>query len=105
MPTSREIEYQLHPQRDALYNELHIRPFHNLSTPQQITHLAANAQLPELAKSFELICELCRRYEVNQPQPGAVVSGQEPGTLTPPRPGQCRMPDRAGLTSASTVLS
>ena len=79
MSTSREIKYQLHPLRDALYNELHIRPFHNLGTPQQVTHMAALAQLPELAKSFDLICDLCRRYGVNTPQAGAVAYHQDFG--------------------------
>ncbi len=79
MSTSREIKYQLHPQREALYNELHIRPFYNLSTPQQITHLAASAQGPELAKSFDMICDLCRRYEVHTPQSGAVAFHQDFG--------------------------
>jgi len=82
MPTSREIKYQLHPLRDALYNELHIRPFHDLGTPQQVTHLAAIAQLPELAKSFDLICDLCRRYGVNTPQAGAVAYHQNFGKFS-----------------------
>ena len=40
MAKCSRIEYQLHPLRDALYNELHIRPFYSLESPQQITHLA-----------------------------------------------------------------
>lgn len=72
MPGAREAEYQFHPQRDALYNELHIRPFHPLSSPQQITHLAACAQREELNTSYQQICELCRRYQVNQPPADAV---------------------------------
>ncbi|HEY5674452.1 MAG TPA: DUF3422 domain-containing protein [Malonomonas sp.] len=82
MPTSREIKYQLHPLRDALYNELHIRPFNDLGTPQLVTHMAAIAQQPELAKSFDLICDLCRRYGVNTPQAGAVAYHQDFGKFT-----------------------
>lgn len=82
MPSAREINCQLHPQREALYNELHIRPFHNLGTPQQVTHLAALAQGAELAKAFDALCDLCRRYEVNTPQLGAVAYHQVFGDFT-----------------------
>lgn len=82
MSGAREAEYQLHPQREALYNELHIRPFHPLSSPQQISHLAACAQGEELAISHQLICDLCRRYEVNQPPAGAVSFYQNFGDFT-----------------------
>ena len=69
----KSIEYQLHPLRDALYNELHIRPFYSLGTPQKITHLAANCKdREELDRSYELLCDLCRRYDVNQPMADSV---------------------------------
>lgn len=74
------IEYQLHPLRETLYNELHIRPFHKVETPQLITHLVACCNnREELEQSFELLCELCRRYEVNQPQTDTVVYHQNFG--------------------------
>ncbi len=74
------IEYQLHPLRDTLYNELHIRPFHKIETPQQITHLVACCEdHAELERSFELLEELCRRYEVNQPQSDTVAYHQDFG--------------------------
>lgn len=82
MSEACEIGYQLHPLRDALYAELHIRPFHNLSTPQQLTHLAACVQPDAQDTTFELLCELCRRYSVNQPQSGAVAFYQEFGDFT-----------------------
>ncbi len=82
MSGARTVEYQQHPQRNALYNELHIRPFHPLSCPQQISHLAACAQREELYKSYELICDLCRRYEVNQPAADAVSFQQTFGDFT-----------------------
>ncbi|WP_303720531.1 DUF3422 family protein [Malonomonas rubra] len=72
MSGAKTVEYQFHPQREALYNELHIRPFHPLSTPQQISHLAACAQRHELTTSYQRICELCQRYNVNQPTAEAV---------------------------------
>ncbi len=77
------IEYQLHPLREALYNELHIRPFHALESPQQVTHLAACCSNPQaLEKSHNLITELCRRYEINPPQTDAVTFYQSFGNFT-----------------------
>ncbi len=73
MPGSQTIDYQFHPLRETLYNELHIRPFYTLEPPQQMTHLAACCtRQDELEEAFELLCDLCRRYDVNQPQPGTV---------------------------------
>ena len=77
------IHYQLHPLREALYNELHIRPFHTLDSPQQVTHLAACCENPQvLEKSYDLISELCKRYEINPPQADAVTFYQDFGNFT-----------------------
>lgn len=74
------IEYNLHPLRDTLYNELHIRPFHKVDTPQQITHLVSCCEdHNELDRALELLCELCTRYEVNQPQEDTVAYHQNFG--------------------------
>ncbi len=68
MARNRPIEYTLHPLREELYNELHIRPFYLLSSPQQVTHVAGSCNnREELLKSYELLCDLCRRYDVNIP--------------------------------------
>ncbi len=68
------FEYQLHPLRETLYNELHLRPFHTLTSPQQISHIAAGCVSPEeLEQSYDLLCELCRRYNINSPQSGTVT--------------------------------
>lgn len=80
MAKCSRIEYQLHPLRETLYNELHIRPFHKIESPQQITHLVSCcADHDELAQSFDLLCDLCRRYEVNQPQADTVAFHQDFG--------------------------
>ncbi|MDA3903022.1 MAG: DUF3422 domain-containing protein [Desulfuromusa sp.] len=80
MAKCSRIEYRLHPLRDTLYNELHIRPFHSLESPQQITHLAACCTSPEdLKKSYDLLCELCKRYGINPPQNDAVTYHQNFG--------------------------
>lgn len=77
------IVYPLHPLREALYNELHIRPFHTLEAPQRITHLVSCcAGQDELTRSYELLCELCRRYEVNQPQSDSVAYYQNFGDFS-----------------------
>ena len=82
MSGARTAEYRQHPQRDALYNELHVRPFHPISSPQQITHLAACAQADELDLAYQQICELCQRYNVNQPAEDAASFDQDFGEFT-----------------------
>ncbi len=68
------IVYKLHPYREALYNELHTRPFYELSAPHQISHLAATCEDPtDLAEAYQWLCELCRRYQINAPQPDTVA--------------------------------
>ncbi len=73
MAKKKPIEYSLHPLREELYNELHIRPFYLLSSPQQVTHIAGCCKnREELEQSYELLCELCRRYDVNIPKQNSV---------------------------------
>lgn len=65
------MDCKSHPLRTALYDELHIRPFHIVSTPQQISHLAFRAQKKEQRRAFEDLCELCRLYDIQAPDPKA----------------------------------
>lgn len=65
------LSSKAHPLREDLYNELHIRPFHRLATPQQISHLAFRAQSHEKRQAFALLCELCQRYDIPRPDPEA----------------------------------
>jgi len=58
-----------HPLRGALYDELHVRPFHVVSTPQKISHLAIKAQKKDQDRAFELLCELCHHYNIHLPHP------------------------------------
>lgn len=76
------LPFSTHPLRDSLYDELHARPFAVISTPQQITHLAFKAQPHELEEAYGLLCELCRRYSVNQPAPETVSYQQDFGEFT-----------------------
>lgn len=71
------LPFSTHPLRNSLYEELHSRPFHLVSTPQQISHLAFKAQPQETALAFELLCDLCRRYSVNLPAPGMAFYQQQ----------------------------
>ncbi len=82
MSESQTLSYRVHPLRDALYNELHIRPFHNISIPQQVTYLAACADRTELHRAYALICDLCKRYNVNQPPADAVAYHQSFGEFS-----------------------
>lgn len=76
------LPFSTHPLRDALYDELHARPFHLVATPQKLTHLAFRAEATELDAAFTLLCDLCRRYSVNQPAPETVSFIQEFGRFS-----------------------
>ena len=67
------VEYHFHPLREALYNELHIRPFYTLGPPQLMTHLAACCdRQDQLEQALDLLRDLCRRYDVSQPMADTV---------------------------------
>ena len=76
------LPFPTHPLRDSLYDELHARSFQIVSTPQQISHLSIKAEPGELNEAFGLICELCRRYSVNQPGEEAASFQQDCGRFT-----------------------
>lgn len=61
------IDCKPHPLRETLYNELHTRPFYAIKTPQQFSFLAICAQHKEQEQAFDLLCQLCRRYNVLEP--------------------------------------
>ncbi len=76
------LPFAIHPLRNALYDELHARPFHLVTTPQQITHLAFRAEPAEMDAAFGQLCDLCRRYSANQPAPGSGFFQQDLGQFT-----------------------
>lgn len=76
------LPFSTHPLRAALYDELHARPFQMISAPQQMTHLAFRAEPAEMTQAFELVCDLCRRYSVNQPTSDEVSYQQDFGEFT-----------------------
>ncbi len=65
------LPFSTHPLRNGLYDELHARPFHLVTTPQQLSHLAFRADASDTDTAFNLVCDLCRRYSINQPGPEA----------------------------------
>ncbi len=79
MSKNKMTEYTLHPLRDTLYNELHVRPFYPLESPQQVTYLAAISTPDALKKAFSLLCRLCKRYEITPPQEDTVTFHQNFG--------------------------
>lgn len=82
MSSYRNLPFKTHPLREAIYDELHIRPFHVVSTPHQISHLAARANKEEQERAFDHLCELCRRYSANLPNPKVVIFQQDFGDFT-----------------------
>ncbi|WP_429884479.1 DUF3422 family protein [Geoalkalibacter halelectricus] len=76
------LPFSTHPLRDSLYDELHARPFQIITTPQQITHLAFAAEPRQIDAAFALLCDLCRRYSVNQPNPETVSYFQDFGEFS-----------------------
>ncbi len=66
-----QLKCKSHPLRSALYDELHVRPFHSIATPHRISHLAIRTRPEERAPSFRMLNDLCRRYNKHLPDPKA----------------------------------
>jgi uncharacterized membrane-anchored protein len=79
---SKNFRFSSHPLRDALYDELHARPFQILSTPHQLSHLAFKAEPAEQESALALVCKLCRRYRVTPPAADAVSFQQDLGDFS-----------------------
>jgi len=60
-----------HPLRNLLSNEVHARPFELLSGPVRATHLALVSSDETLDQEYQLLCELCQRYNAPVPAVGA----------------------------------
>lgn len=57
----------IHPMREKLYNELHNRPFHLLSSPAQLTHIAIQHDGKLVDEEHQFLSQLCERFQVNSP--------------------------------------
>ena len=82
MKNFAHMNCKAHPLRAALYNELHIRPFHIIATPQQISYLAFRARKQEQDQAFELLGELCRRYNIHLPDSKSTSFLQDFGSFS-----------------------
>lgn len=72
-PVTKTVEQLLpvtHPDREAIYSELHARPFPVMASPVRITHLAMQLTEEQREQDQAHISELCRRYGVSQPSAG-----------------------------------
>lgn len=59
---------QMHPMREALYSELHSRPFQVIPSPARITHLAVMCDSDQSASQFEHLKELYEHFGVAPPE-------------------------------------
>jgi uncharacterized membrane-anchored protein len=57
----------IHPLREKLYSELHNRPFHSITNPAQITHIAIQHEGKLKQQEYDFISLLCNRFQVNSP--------------------------------------
>ncbi len=57
----------MHPMRQALYDELHSRPFQVIPSPARITHLAVMCNAEQRAQQFEHLKALYRHFAVEPP--------------------------------------
>ncbi len=60
-------QLDVHPLREDLYNELHNRPFHLLSCPAQLTHIAVQHCGKLRAEEHEFLSALCDRFQTPAP--------------------------------------
>ncbi|TPE51591.1 DUF3422 domain-containing protein [Maribrevibacterium harenarium] len=70
MATTNPFGLNIHQQRDALYAELHSRPFQVIPSPARISYLAVMMDAEEKESDFDHFCGLLRRF-------GAVVPGED----------------------------
>ncbi|MBL8831463.1 MAG: DUF3422 domain-containing protein [Rhodospirillales bacterium] len=60
-----------HPQRVALANEVHARPFLSLTAPERASHVAMASGETGAAADRAHLAALCERYGIAHPPPGA----------------------------------
>jgi len=60
-----------HPLRTRVSNEVHARPYEQITAPMQASHLAIVSGDADLATERELIGDLCRRFNAPPPDPEA----------------------------------
>ncbi|RFA31018.1 hypothetical protein CAI21_03335 [Alkalilimnicola ehrlichii] len=68
-----------HPLRDTVCREVHARPFETLTAPARVSHIALVAGPEAAAEEHACLTDLCRRFGVAVPAPGAVYLSAEFG--------------------------
>lgn len=79
--TSAATQALFHPDRDALFNELHTRPFPMLPAPARVSQFAILHEGLDGASEGRHIIALCERYGVLPPAPGASCFYQDFGAF------------------------
>ncbi|MDT8420184.1 MAG: DUF3422 domain-containing protein [Desulfuromonadales bacterium] len=82
MAGTTATEIRFHPLRETLYDELHTRPFFAVATPQRYSYLAISAHPQEQEQAFELLCQFCRKYGVEEPVPKSTGFHKSFGAFT-----------------------
>lgn len=80
------FQLKFHEQRDALFNELHTRPFPVIATPAKVSQLTLVHELSEQEndpkmEEYRHICALCARYSVSPPTQHASCYYQDFGNF------------------------
>jgi uncharacterized membrane-anchored protein len=70
---------RFHGEREALFNELHTRPFPVVDTPASVSQLAVLHQKGSPNHEYEHLAQLCARYTVNPPAKGSSCYYQDFG--------------------------
>lgn len=63
----RSAALRFHPEREALFNELHTRPFPVLATPSRLSHLVLLADPAQPGAEYQHLLRLCERHAVLPP--------------------------------------
>ncbi len=71
MADAKAATMREHPQRVALVNEVHARPFLTVRSPERASHLAMTSGEQGAAADRAHLVALCERYGIAHPAPGA----------------------------------
>ncbi len=71
--------YSDHPLRQEINDEIHARPYEQLRAPVRVSHLALFSGRDAAETDREAVVELCQRYGVEPPEPGAQHISQDFG--------------------------
>ncbi|OKO81869.1 DUF3422 domain-containing protein [Bradyrhizobium sp. NAS96.2] len=63
--------FELHPQRDAVLNEVHARPFMRLVSPFSVIHFAFLAQSEAATSDRHRFVDFCQQHNLPPPEPSA----------------------------------